>query len=90
MNFSAAWTFAFPYLIIFGLFYLVLIMPQRKREKKMRIMLSELKVGDKITSIGGIVGTITKIDGEQLMIESGEEKTKILVERWAIRTTESN
>lgn len=88
MNYTAIWTVAFPYIIIFGVFYLVLIMPQRKREKNMRQMLSSLKVGDKITTIGGIIGVILEINEDEICIESGTDKTKIRIARWSIRNVE--
>jgi len=79
--------------VMFGVLYFVMIRPQRKREKETQQMLSQLKVGDKIVTIGGIVGKITKIKDEFVYIESGSvgnpnEKSFLKFERSAIKTVE--
>jgi len=48
---------------IFGVFYFLLIMPQQKRQKKWQQMLGELKTGDKVTTSGGLMGTILSMKG---------------------------
>lgn len=75
-----------PVLLIV-VFYFILIRPQRKRDKENKNMLANLKVGDNITTIGGIVGTITKIKDEKIVIETGTrtEKQLMTMERWAVR-----
>ena len=72
------------------IFYFLLIRPQRKRDKENREMLANLKVGDEIITIGGIVGTITKIKDEKIVIETGTktEKQLMTLERWAVRSVE--
>ena len=50
-----------PMVLMFAVFYFLLIRPQRKKDKKVKSMLSALKVGDRISTIGGIFGTITDI-----------------------------
>ena len=57
-------TFA-PMVIILVVFWLFLIRPQRKKDKKVKEMLANLKVGDRVCTIGGIYGTITNIRDEQ-------------------------
>ena len=52
-----------PILIIFGIFYFLLIMPMRKRQKALQQMISDLKKGDRVVTNGGIFGEITAIDG---------------------------
>ncbi len=77
-----------PYVIIFAVFYFILIMPQRKKDKKMKEMLSALKVGDDVLTIGGILGKIISIKDETLTIEVGSDKTKIKIARWAVKSIE--
>ncbi len=79
-----------PMILLFVVFYFILIRPQRKRDKENREMLAALKVGDKITTIGGIVGTITKVKDEKIVIETGTstEKMPMTLERWAVRSVE--
>ncbi|WP_026893967.1 preprotein translocase subunit YajC [Clostridiisalibacter paucivorans] len=75
--------FIFP-LAFLVLFYFLLIRPQQKKDKKIREMRSNLKVGDEIVTIGGIKGKIINLKDEALTIEVGADKTKLTVARWAI------
>ena len=69
-------------------FYFLLIRPQRKKDKEAKKMLENLKVGDRICTIGGIYGTIVRIKDDVLTIEVGEQKAQLVVARWAIRNVE--
>ncbi|MCH5184747.1 MAG: preprotein translocase subunit YajC [Oscillospiraceae bacterium] len=78
---------------MFAALYFVLIRPQRKKEKETRDMIAAVNVGDKIVTIGGIAGKITKIKDEYVFIESGSvgnpnEKSFLKIERSAIKTVE--
>ena len=77
-----------PMILIFVVFYFVLIRPQRKKDKEAKAMLDNLKVGDRICTIGGIYGTIVKIKDNVLTVEVGEQKTQLVFARWAIRNVE--
>ena len=77
-----------PMILIFVVFYFVLIRPQRKKDKEAKAMLDNLKVGDRICTIGGIYGTIVKIKDDVLTVEVGEQKTQLIFARWAIRNVE--
>ena len=74
-----------PMILILGVFYFLIIMPQRKKDKKNKEMLSALKVGDEIVTIGGIYGKIVRIKDETFFIESTNDKTKVLIARWAVK-----
>ncbi|HHY82328.1 MAG TPA: preprotein translocase subunit YajC [Clostridiales bacterium] len=74
-----------PFVLMIAVFYFLLIRPQRKREKENKEMLASLKVGDNVTTIGGICGKIVKIQDDILTIEVGTDKVKLVFERWAIR-----
>ena len=65
-----------------------LIRPQRKKNKEAKAMLDNLKVGDRICTIGGIYGTIVRIKDDVLTIEVGEQKTQMVFARWAVRNVE--
>ena len=77
-----------PMLLIFVVFYFMLIRPQRKKDKEAKQMLDNLKVGDRICTIGGIYGTIVRIKDQVLTIEVGEAKTQMMIARWAVRNVE--
>ena len=77
-----------PMILIFVVFYFMLIRPQRKKDKEAKKMLENLKVGDRICTIGGIYGTIVRIKDEVLTIEVGEQKSQMMIARWAVRNVE--
>ena len=74
-----------PMVLIFGLMYVMLILPQKKKEKKTKALLDSLQVGWAVTTIGGICGKIVNIKDDEITIESGIDKTKILIKRWAVK-----
>ena len=71
---------------LIAIFYFMIIMPQRKKDKQTKAMLAALKVGDEIVTIGGICGTITMLNEDTVTIESGADRTKIKLERWSVRS----
>lgn len=79
-------------LVLMGLvFYFMLIRPQRKKDKKVKEMLNNLKHGDRVTTIGGIYGTIVNIKDETITLaigQKGQQPTEMTVARWAIRQVE--
>jgi len=81
-------TFA-PMVIILIVFWLFLIRPQRKKDKKVKEMLANLKVGDRVCTIGGIYGTITNIrDENTVTLALGPQDVPVVFARWAIRNVE--
>ena len=83
-----------PFVLIFVVFYFIAIRPQKKREKETKAMIDALKVGDKVTTIGGICGKITKIKDNYVVLETGnvgtpDEKSFIKMERNSIKAVES-
>ena len=75
-----------PLVLIFVVFYFLLIRPQKKKEKALKDMISSLKVGDTVASIGGIHGKIIRIKDDVFVLESGlgENKSYISLDRSAI------
>lgn len=70
--------------------YLVMILPQKKREKKVQAMRKELDIGDIITTVGGISGRVVGIkDEDMLIIETGPDKTKLRIKRWAVQSCDT-
>lgn len=78
-----------PMILIFVVFWFFLIRPQRKKDKEAQQMLNNLKVGDRVCTIGGIYGTIARIKDDVLTIEVGEAKTQLKVARWAIKNIDT-
>ena len=78
-----------PMVLIVVVFWLFLIRPQRKKDKKIKEMLAALKVGDRVCTIGGIYGTITNIRGENtITLAVGPQDVPVVFARWAIRNVE--
>ena len=77
-----------PMVLIFVVFWFMLIRPQRKKDKKVKEMLNNLKAGDQITTIGGIYGTIKGIKDDTVTLSVGMNNTDMRVARWAIRSVE--
>ena len=69
-----------------AVFYFLLIRPENKKKKAAAKMRSELAVGDEITTIGGIVGRVVTVKDDSLIIETGAERNRIKIMRWAIST----
>ena len=77
-----------PMILIFVVFYFMLIRPQRKKDKKVKEMLDNLKVTDRICTIGGIYGTIVGIKDDTVTLSVGKDNLSMVVARWAIRSVE--
>ncbi len=72
--------------VLIAVFYFFMIRPENKRKKKLEQMRNDLGVGDKITTIGGMVGKIVDISGDLITFETGEDRVRIQVTKWAIST----
>ena len=77
-----------PMVLMFAVFYFLLIRPQRKKDKKVKDMLAAIKVGDRISTIGGIFGTITALKDDTIELTVGKDNVKLIMARWAIRQVE--
>jgi preprotein translocase subunit YajC len=73
-----------PLILLILIMYFLLIRPQKKKEKQINAMRSSIKVGDKIITIGGIYGTVSRVKDDSLTIQVGADKTKLEVTRWSI------
>ncbi|OLE54413.1 MAG: preprotein translocase subunit YajC [Acidobacteria bacterium 13_1_20CM_3_53_8] len=62
-----------PWILIFGVFYLLIIVPQRRRQRDLQNTISNLKTGDKVITSGGIIGTITAVRDTSLLIRSADK-----------------
>ena len=74
--------------IMFVVLYFFMIRPQKKQERATNEMRNNLKVGDEITTIGGIIGKIISIKEETVMIETGHDRTKIRILKSAVRNVD--
>lgn len=69
MNANSALMQLIPFILMILIFYFLLIRPQQKQMKERQLMLNSLKIGDKILTNAGIIGTIVNIKGEEIEVE---------------------
>ena len=74
--------------VVMGIFYVMLILPQQRQRKKTQEMLGALKTGDKVVTNGGIYGTINGFDGDTVILKIAEQ-VKIRIARSAISQVET-
>ena len=72
--------------VLVAVMYFMMIRPQKKRQKEEQEMRSSLEIGDEIITIGGIVGKVVTIREEDLIIETGADRNKMKIQRWAVNT----
>lgn len=72
-----------------AIFYFLYLRPQKKRDKEYIKMRDSLKIGDVVITIGGIVGIITSIKEDVLILETGNDKNKVRIKKWAIKEVEN-
>ena len=75
--------------VLFGVMYFFMIRPENKRKKEAENMRSALKVGDRITTIGGITGTVCHIKEDKIVIETGEDRVRMEFAKWALSTNDT-
>ena len=68
-----------PLILMFGLMYVLLILPEKKRTKKYNEMMSTLKVNDEVLTRGGIMGRIITVEEEYFVIETSTARTKLKI-----------
>ena len=74
---------------MFALLYFVMIRPENKRKKEAEQMRSNLKVGDDITTIGGITGKVVSVKDDRFVIETGADQVRIEFAKWALSSNDS-
>ena len=75
--------------VMLAVFYFMLIRPENKRKKEAEEMRSAVKKGDKIVTIGGIVGVVVDVKENKIVLETGADQVRIEFEKWAISSNET-
>lgn len=73
--------------LMLAIFYFMLIRPENKRKKANEEMRNSLKKGDTVTTIGGIVGTIVKVNASTIIVETSEDRVRLELTKWAVSST---
>ena len=71
---------------LMAVMYFFMIRPENKRKKQAQAMRDSLTVGDEITTIGGIIGTICAVKENTIVIETGADRVRIEFTKWAVST----
>ena len=77
------------FVAVIAIMYFLMIRPEKKKQKKVEAMRDALKVGDNITTIGGIVGDVVSIkDGKdgKIVIETSADRVRMELEKWSVST----
>ena len=85
-NASNPWLMPVLLVVMVVVFCFVMIRPQKKQEKQIAEMRDSLAVGDEVVTIGGIIGTVLIIKDDKIMIETGNDRTKLTILRSSVKT----
>ena len=72
--------------VMFAMLYFFMIRPENKRKKEAQNLRDSLVVGDTVTTIGGITGTVCTVKESTIVIESGADRVRIELTKWAVST----
>lgn len=74
---------------MFAVMYFVVMRPQKKRQKEEQEMRNAVEIGDEITTIGGICGRVVTVKENHLIIETGADRNRMQITRWAIQSNDT-
>jgi preprotein translocase subunit YajC len=80
---NSAYTQIIPFALILGIFYFLILLPMKRRQKKIQEFQENLKVGDKIVTTGGIYGKVTRVTDKTLQLEVAD-RVRIELSRAAV------
>ncbi|MBQ7801792.1 MAG: preprotein translocase subunit YajC [Oscillospiraceae bacterium] len=75
--------------LMIAVFYFMLIRPENKRKKEAEQMRSEVKKGDQITTIGGIIGTVVDVKENNIVVETSADQVRIEFAKWSLSSNET-
>ena len=75
--------------LMFAMLYFMMIRPENKRKKEAQALRDSLVVGDEITTIGGIVGTVVHVKDDKIVIETSADQVRLELAKWSISTNET-
>lgn len=75
--------------IMIAVFYFMIIRPENKRKKRAEEMRNSLKKGERVTTIGGMIGRVVQVNDTTIVFETSEDRVRIEIAKWGIQSTES-
>ena len=73
--------------LMLAVFYFLIIRPENKRKKSAEEMRNSLRKGDRITTIGGMVGKIVQVNTNTVVFETSDDRVRIEIAKWGIQST---
>ncbi len=77
------------FVALLAVFYFFMIRPENKKKKEAEAMRAAIKTGDKITTIGGIMGTVVHVKDESLIIETSADRVRMELKKWSVSTNDT-
>jgi len=75
--------------LMIAIFYFMLIRPENKRKKEAEQTRNSIKTGDKVTTIGGVVGTVVSVKDDKFVLETSADQVRVEFQKWAISTNDT-
>ena len=75
--------------MMIAIFYFLVIRPENKRKKQAEEMRSSIKKGDRITTIGGLIGRVVQVNDSTIVFETSEHRVRIEIAKWGVQSTDS-
>ena len=75
--------------VMIAVFYFMLIRPENKRKKQAEEMRNSIKKGERITTIGGMIGKVVQVNDNSIVFETSEDRVRIEIAKWGVQSTES-
>ncbi len=85
---GGGWEMIIMLVVFIGAMYFFMIRPQKKQEKQIAEMRNNLMIGDEVTTNGGILGRVVHVKDDVVTLETGSDRLKIKVRKWAIATVD--
>ena len=79
----SAWVQLLPFVLVVGIFYFVILLPMKRRQRKVQAFLAALKVGDQVVTSGGLYGTITRLSDQSVHVQIAD-KVRVEISRNAV------
>lgn len=80
--------FVISIVLLVAVFYFFMIRPEKKRKKEAEDLRNSISTGDSIVTIGGMTGKVVSVSGDSLVFETGEDRVRIEIKKWAVSRKE--
>ncbi len=85
---GSSWSMIVMLVAFVAIFYFMIYRPQKKQEKETARMRDSIQIGDEISTTGGILGRVVKVKDDIITIETGSDRNKLKIFKWAVRAVE--